>query len=154
MAPPEEARMPECHGMNATDDEYYSYYLLRVCAAAVYVRERAVKKERKKDITYIHYVNSPPKMGHLDQDEFHSETTIYLSYLINPHKNGWFLRHFSAPRTCRRYCLAMPPMPLPNARIFYFSRLMVCRHNDIGDGSAEPLEAISSPARPAAEEPP
>ena len=101
------------------------------CVLLPYVREREREscKERKKDITYIHYVNSPPKMGHLDQDEFHSETTIYLSYLINPHKNGWFLRHFSAPRTCRRYCLAMPPMPLPNACIFP-PRGWWCRHNN------------------------
>ena len=50
-----EARMPECHGVNATDDDYYSYYLLRVCAAAVYVREERQRelKERKKKTLHI-----------------------------------------------------------------------------------------------------
>jgi len=100
---------------------------------------------------------TPPLL--LDQDEFHSETTIYLSIHKTHNKNGWFLGHDDPPRLAPAdddedavwWCLQCHSRKCPH----FFSRGWWCRHNDWWRVSRTLEGAIitTSPAWPAAEEP-
>ena len=93
-----------------------------------------------------------PPLLLLDQDEFHSETTIYLSIHKTHNKNGWFLGHDDPPRLAPAdddedaavwWCLQCHSRKCPH----FFSRGWWCRHNDWWRVRAEPWKGPSSPPR-------
>lgn len=143
--------MPECHGVNATDDDYYSYYLLRVCAAAVRTWES--RKERKKERKTLHTTLIVRQWGTSIRMNFiQRRLPIYLN---NPHQNGWFLRHSSAtpPRLAPANDAVWRCLQCHSQMPAFFSRGWWCRHNDWWRVSRTIWRPSPSSARPVAEEP-